>query len=195
MLEISRTEGTPTPPIALVLTIAAASCLAGATLVFFDKEIIFAVFTQLLNPGMETLYAIADPTPWFYFPIKLFFAGSLFIAIPLTAAWFASTGYGQYLRTVVLLFVASILVSGAVFFLYRQYMQIQLTNIHMGGKLQPPRSRGLWTPLGGVPIPMLTLSGPLLTSAFVLIRRRRIGQAHVGGRTHHDLCDVKQTLL
>lgn len=32
------------------------------------------------------------------------------------------------------------------------------------------------TPLGEVPIVMLTLSGPLLASAFVLICRRRIGR-------------------
>jgi hypothetical protein len=55
-------------------------------------------------------------------------------------------------------------------------MQVQLTDVFAWGALQPPRSRGSWTPLGDVPIVMLTLSGPLLASAFVLIRRRRVGQ-------------------
>lgn len=181
MLETARPEGTPEPPIALVLAIVAASCLAGGTLIFFDAEISFAILSQLLNPGRNTFYGIAEPAGWIYrFRFELFAAGSLFIAIPLTAAWFASTGYKQYLRAVVLLFVFSVLVSGAVFFLYRQYMQIQLTDIQMWGKLQPPRSRGSLTPVGTVPVAMLTLSGPLLASAFVFMRRRRIGQAALG---------------
>jgi hypothetical protein len=178
MPETAHPEETPEPPIALALAIVAASCLAGGALVLFDAEISFAILSQLLNPGRNTFYGIAEPAGWIYrFRFELFSAGSLFIAIPLTAAWFASTGYKQYLRAVVLLFVFSVLVSCAVFFLYRQYMQVELTDIQMWGKLQPPRSRGSLTPVGTVPIAMLTLSGPLLASAFVFMRRRRIGQA------------------
>ncbi|WP_074580400.1 hypothetical protein [Polaromonas sp. JS666] len=176
MLQTANPEGIPQLPLTLVFAIAATSCLAGGTLVFFDKEVVLAVFNQLLIPGRNTFYAIADPTPWFYFPIKLFFAGNLFVTVPLLAAWFASTGYRQYARTVALLFVSSILLSSAAFLLFRQYMQVQLTDVWMGGKLQPPSPRGSMTPLGQVPIVMLTLSGPLLASAFVLMRRRRIGR-------------------
>ena len=179
MLETARPEETPEPPIALLLAIAVASCLAGGTLVFFDGEISLVILAQLLNPGRDTFYGagLASPVGIYHFRFGLFFAGSLFIGIPFTAAWFASTGYKQYLRTVVFLFAASVLVSSAAFFVYRQYMQVELTNIHVGGQLQPPRPRGSWMRLDEVPIAMLALSGPLLASAFVLIRRRRIGLA------------------
>jgi hypothetical protein len=181
MPEIARPEGTPEPPMALVSAIVVASCLAGGTLVLFDQEIVIAILTQLLNPGSNTFYTAAQSAGGPYrFRFELFSAGSMFIAIPLTVAWFASAGYKQYLRTVVFLFVASVLVSSAAFFVYWHYMQVQLTDIRMGGQLQPPRSRGSWTPLEEVPIAMLTLSGPLLASAFVLMRRRRIGQAALG---------------
>jgi hypothetical protein len=177
MPETTPPEEPPELPVALVLAIAMASCLAGGTLVLFDQEIVFAILTQLLNPGSNIFYTAAQSAGGPYrFRFELFFAGSMLIAIPLTAAWLASTGYRQYLRTVVLLFVSSVLVSSAAFFVYRQYMQVQLTGIRMGGQLQPPRSRGSWTPLEEVPIAMLTLSGPLLASAFVFMRRRRIGQ-------------------
>jgi hypothetical protein len=182
MPEAAHPEKTPEPPIALVLAIAVASCLAGGALVLFDGEISLAILTQLLNPGRDTFYGggLASPLGIYYFRFGLFFAGSLFIGIPFTAAWFASTGYKQYLRTVVFLFAASVLVSSAAFFAYRQYMQVQLTDIRMRGQLQPPRPRGSWTALDEVPIAMLALSGPLLASAFVLIRRRRISLAALG---------------
>lgn len=177
MLTTARTEEMPTPPIALVLAIAVVSCLAGGTLVLFTAEIAFAILSQLLNPGSNTFYGIGEPpSTMIYLPIKLFFAGSLFIAVPLVAAWLVSTSWGRYAQTAVLLFASSILVSSAAFGLYRQYTQIQLTDLRMYGQLQPPRSIGSITPVGEVPIGMLTLSGPLLASAFFLMRRRRIGQ-------------------
>ncbi|WP_411879120.1 hypothetical protein [Polaromonas sp. YR568] len=183
MLENARPQGIPKPPVALVIAIAAAACLAGGTLVFFEQEISFAIMMQLLNPGRNTVSAVAERAGSIYrFRFDLFHAGSLFIAIPLAAAWLASTGYRQYARTAVLLFVSSVLVSGAVFWLYRQYMQVQLTDLRLWGQLVPPRSRGSMTPLGDVPFVLLTLSGPLLASAFVLMRRRRIGQTQAGVR-------------
>lgn len=179
MLDTARPKGILMPPTALILAIAAVSCVAGGTLILFDQEISFAILMQLLNPGRDTIPAIAErPGYIYFFRAELFFAGSLFIAISLTAAWLASTGYRQYARTIALLLVCSILVSSAAFCLYRQYMQVQLTDLRMYGKLQPPRSKGSMTPLGEVPIAMLTLSGPLLASAFVLMRRRRVGQTH-----------------
>jgi hypothetical protein len=177
MLKTACPEDIPMPPIALVFAIVVASCLAGGILVLFTSEIAFAVLMQLLNPGSNTFYAISEsPFTAFYFPIKLFFAGSLFIAVPLVTAWLVSTDWRQYTRMAVLLFASSVLVSSAAFCLYRQYMQVQLTDLRMYGQLQPPRSKGSITRLGDVPIAMLTLSGPLLASAFVLMRRRRIGQ-------------------
>ena len=177
MLKTARTEEMPAPPIALVFAIAVASCLAGGMLVLFTDEIAFVILSQLLNPGSNTFYGIGEPpSTRIYLPVKLFFAGSLFVAVPLVAAWLVSPSWRRYAQMAVLLFASSVLVSGAAFCLYRQYMQIQLTDLRMYGQLQPPRSIGSITPVGEVPIGMLTLSGPLLASAFFLMRRRRIGQ-------------------
>jgi len=176
MSETANPQEIPTPPLALIVAVVAASCLTGGTLVLFESELALAIVRQLLSPGPDALITVGGERSGgiYHFRLELFYAGSLFIAIPLMAAWVASTGYRQYARTVVILFVFSILLSSAAFFLYRQLMQVQLTDFRLGGQLQPPRSRGSWTPLGEVPIAKLTLSGPVLASAFVLIRRRRI---------------------
>jgi hypothetical protein len=109
-------EGIPEPPIALILAIAVASCLAGGTLVFFDSEICVAIMTQLLNPGTNTVSGVAERANFIFdFQLALFLAGSQFIGVPLVAAWFGSNGYKQYVRTVVLIFASSILVSSAAF--------------------------------------------------------------------------------
>ena len=181
MHETAPSGKTSKPLIAPVFAIAAASCLAGVALALNYKDIAFAVLTQLLQPG-GTAYMVPDhPLTVVYFPIKLFFVGGLFIAAPLATAWLTSVTYKQYARMATLLLVSSVALSSAACFSYRQYMQVEVTDLRINGKLVPSRSKGQITPLGEVPIGMLALSGPLLASTVFLLRRRRAGQSNSYG--------------
>ena len=143
------------------------------------KDIAFAVLTRLLQPGGNTAYMVADhPLTVVYLPIKLFFVGGLFIAVPLATAWLTSVTYRQYARMAALVFVSSVVVSSAALFSYRKYMQVEVSDLRINGKLVPTRLRCQITPLGEVPIGTLALSGPLLASSFFLLRRGRRGQSN-----------------
>jgi hypothetical protein len=161
-------------PFAIFGAVVAMSVLAGLILALEHRYVAYIVLKQLLQPGGNTAYLLAeDRLMAFYFPVKLSLAGTLFFATPLTVAWLVAINCRQFMRLASLMLLSSVLVSGAVLYAYREYMQVEVTNLQVAGRPQSPRLRGSLTPVSSVPLGKLALSGPFLVSTFVLVRRRR----------------------
>lgn len=155
------------------LSIVGLSFLTGATALLLQGLVARALSQFALHPGGTGVFLPEEPSAAFLFPLRLFGAVFLIVAVCVATSWVLVASFRKAALVLVLLLCASSLLIALTLWGYRVRMQ-ESVEVSMYGQTVV-RTRGQMTRLGDVPLFTMGLLGPVIlcAGAFAIGIRKR----------------------